>query len=173
MSAGGTASEGMPSAMESDTSVPIRYWPGAPMLKRPVLYAMPTERPVMMSGAALKSILPMFVGLKPQVSAPEASRPVEKRPPNTMRIPSHAAESERFLLLSPTTTITMLPTARPIRMDSTDAATERKPSLCRKPSFFIPLPPLPSCAWRLPYKAPVPQRWSFSGQARRRSHPRT
>ena len=47
--------------------VPMRYWPGAPMLKRPVLYATATERPVMMSGVARKSILPMLVGLKPKV----------------------------------------------------------------------------------------------------------
>ena len=56
----------------------------------------------MMSGAARKSMLPMFVGLKPHVSVPEASRPVENRPPNTMRMPSHAEESERFGLVRPT-----------------------------------------------------------------------
>ena len=90
----------------------------------------------MMSGAARKSMLPIFVGLKPHVSVPEASRPVENRPPNTMRMPSHAEESERFGLVRPTIKMTMLPTARPIRIERTDAATVLKPSLCRKCSFF-------------------------------------
>ncbi len=166
-------SDGRPRAMESDTSVPMRYWPGAPMLKRPVLYAMPTERPVMMSGAARKSMLPIFVGLKPHISVPEASRPVENRPPNTMRMPSHAEESERFGLVRPTIKMTMLPTARPIRIERTDAATVLKPSLCRKCSFFIRPPPPSPCAWRRPCKGRALRRWFSSGRARRRSRPRT
>ena len=37
---------------------PSVYWPEAPMLNRPVLKAKPTERPVMIRGAALASSLP-------------------------------------------------------------------------------------------------------------------
>ena len=37
---------------------PIRYCPGAPMLKSPVLKARATESPVIIKGVQLKSILP-------------------------------------------------------------------------------------------------------------------
>ena len=98
----GSAPEGMLSAIKSVASVPMRYCPGAPMLNRPVLNASATERPVMTSGVARKSILPMLAGLKPQVSAPFASRPVERMPMKIRRMPSHAPLREMLLLKMPT-----------------------------------------------------------------------
>ena len=121
MSQAGTLLLGMESARNREAVVPARYWPGAPMLKRPVLYAMPTERPVMMSGAARKSMLPIFVGLKPHISVPEASRPVENRPPNTMRMPSQTLDAPSSGFEKPTAAMMTLPTTRPMRIDSSDA----------------------------------------------------
>lgn len=129
ISAGGTTSLGMPSASIRLAIVPIRYWPGAPMLKRPVLYATATERPVIMSGVARKSILPTLVGLKPKLRLPAASRPVESMPNSTRRMPSHALLPERLELVSPTIRTMMLPTARPMRIERMEASTVRVPSL--------------------------------------------
>ena len=42
----------------TDTAPPTMSWPGAPMLKRPVLNAKPTERPVMISGVARYNTCP-------------------------------------------------------------------------------------------------------------------
>ena len=106
-----------------ETIVPMRYWPGAPMLNRPVLYATAMERPVIMSGVARKSMLPTLVGLKPQLSTPVASRPVLNIPAKIRRMPSHAPLVEMLLLVRPTMRMTRLPTTRPIRMDSSDATT--------------------------------------------------
>ena len=44
----------------------------------------------------------MLAGLKPNVSAPVASRPVLKRPKNTSRMPSHALWKPRDLFVQPT-----------------------------------------------------------------------
>ena len=103
--------------MHSDTSVPMRYWPGAPMLNRPVLNATATDRPVMMSGVARKSMLPKFVELKPQVSTPEAVRPVL----NTRRKPSQTLDAPSSGFEKPTAAMMTLPTTRPMRIDSRDA----------------------------------------------------
>ena len=107
----------------------MRYWPGAPMLKRPVLYATATERPVIMSGVARKSMLPMLVGLKPKVRLPEASRPVERMPKRTRRMPSQVLFPLREELVRPTMSTMMLPTARPMSMEIIEASTVRVPSL--------------------------------------------
>ena len=166
----GSAPEGMLSAIKSVASVPMRYCPGAPMLNRPVLNASATERPVMTSGVARKSILPMLAGLKPQVSAPFASRPVERMPMKIRRMPSHAPLREMLLLKMPTIRTTIAPTTRPIRMEMSEART-----FCVL-SFFQKLMPalLPSrCAWRRPYTGRAPVRWSSSDPARRRSRPHT
>ena len=157
----GTDSEGMPSATDSETSVPIRYWPGAPMLNSPVLKATATERPVMISGMARKSILPTFWALKPQVSAPAASRPVLRMPAKIRRTPSHIPVVVIFCSARPTIMTTMLPSSRPARMDSREARTFLVPFLAyRSVSFcFTPSHPL-SCppAWRRPYRDPTPAR---------------
>ena len=121
ISHGATLLDGMPSAMHSDTSVPMRYWPGAPMLNRPVLNATATDRPVIISGVARKSILPKFVELKPQVSTPAAVRPVLNRPANTMRMPSQTLDAPSSGFEKPTAAMMTLPTTRPMRIDSSDA----------------------------------------------------
>ena len=121
ISHGATLLDGMPSAMHSDTSVPMRYWPGAPMLNRPVLNATATDRPVMMSGVARKSMLPKFVELKPHVSTPEAVRPVLNRPANTRRKPSQTLDAPSSGFEKPTAAMMTLPTTRPMRIDSSDA----------------------------------------------------
>ena len=125
----GTTSVGMPRASIRLAMVPMRYWPGAPMLKRPVLYATATERPVIMSGVARKSMLPMLVGLKPKVRLPEASRPVERMPKRTRRMPSQVLLPLREELVRPTMSTMMLPTARPMSMEIIEASTVRVPSL--------------------------------------------
>ena len=53
----------------------------------------------MMSGVARKSMLPMLVGLKPKLSAPAASRPVERMPKSTRRMPSQVLLPERLALV--------------------------------------------------------------------------
>ena len=83
----------------------------------------------MMSGVARKSILPMLVGLKPKLSAPEASRPVERMPKSTRRTPSQVLAPEMLALAAPTISTIRLPTARPITMEITEESTVRVPSL--------------------------------------------
>ena len=83
----------------------------------------------MMSGVARKSILPMLVGLKPKASAPEASRPVESMPKSTRRMPSQVLAPEMLALAAPTMSTMMLPTARPMIIESMEASTVRVPSL--------------------------------------------
>ena len=171
----GTDSEGMFSATYSVAAVLMRYCPGAPMLKRPVLNATATERPVRIRGVARKSMLPMLVGLKPKVSVPAALRPVENSPPNTRRIPSHALErpSEGFPM--PTSKMMTLPTTRPMTMEISEERTALVPSLAyRLESFSLMpfLPPLPS-VWRRPCRGPAPALWWSWGPARPRSLPRT
>ena len=78
-----------------------------------------------LSGVARKSILPMLVGLKPKVSAPEASRPVANTPANTSRMPSQMPFALMVGLMRPTIQMRMLPASRPIRMEMTDAMTDR------------------------------------------------
>ena len=158
--AGGTVSLGMPSASMRLAMVPMRYWPGAPMLKRPVLYATATERPVMMSGVARKSILPMLVGLKPKASAPEASRPVESMPKSTRRMPSQVLAPEMLALAAPTMSTMMLPTARPMIIESMEASTVRVPSLryISPRRSFMPWPPSPAAS-RRPCRGRAPARW--------------
>ena len=143
INAGGTDSEGMPSASIKVTMVPMRYCPGAPMLNSPVLKATATERPVKINGVPRKSIFPMLVGLKPKVKFPAASRPVLNRPPKIKRIPSQALERVRLRLVKPTTRTITQPTASPIRMERIEARTERTLSRSSKeePCFFILLPP--------------------------------
>ena len=51
------------SANTSPPNAPSVYCPAAPMLKRPVLNAKATERPHMMSGAAVTISLPMPEGI--------------------------------------------------------------------------------------------------------------
>ena len=63
MAQAGRAPLGMLRAIIRVAMVPIRYWPGAPILNRPVLKAMATERPVITRGVARKSILPRDWGL--------------------------------------------------------------------------------------------------------------
>ena len=159
MITGETCSDGMLSAMKSVAHVPARYCPGAPMLKRPVLNAVATERPVRISGVARKNMLPTLVGLKPNVSAPEASRPVLKSPNRTSRMPSHALLSPSDLLETPTMRMSTAPTRRPMRMESSEAMTERVLSLCQKEVFcsFISSPPR-SAASRPPCKGRAPPR---------------
>ena len=175
ISQAGTVSEGIPRAIIRVAAVPIRYCPGAPMLKSPVLNATATDSPVRISGVARKSMLPMFVGLKPKVRLPAASRPVLTRPPKTRRIPSQALDSPRAGLARPTIRMMTLPTARPIRMEIRDARTALVPSLPYKlESFcFTPAHPLSSFSWRRPYRGPAPVRWWPWGPARPRSHPHT
>ena len=175
MMTGGTTSLGMPRAIIRLAMVPMRYWPGAPMLKRPVLNATATERPVMMSGVARKSMLPVFTGLKPKVSTPPSPRPVEKMLPRTMRTPSQALLGERLSLVRPTTTMTMQPTSRPMTMEARLASTVLVPSLAQKLSrrSLMPCPPSRRRAWRRPCRGRAPALWSFSGRARRLSRPRT
>ena len=98
MMVGGTVSLGIDSAIIRLAIVPMRYWPGAPILKRPVLNATATERPVIISGVALNSMLPVLTGLKPKVRAPSLL-PVEKMLPRTMRTPSQALFAERLSLV--------------------------------------------------------------------------
>ena len=115
-------------ATMSEAIVPIRYCPGAPMLNRPVLKATATERPVMIRGMARKSVLPMLVGLKPQVSEPVALRPVENRPKKISRTPSQAPLREMRELNRPTITTTTAPTSRPMRMETSEASSFLVPS---------------------------------------------
>ena len=124
----GTALEGMDRATIRVTMVEIRYWPGAPMLKRPVLKATATERPVMIRGVARNSMLPRFTALKPQVRVPAASRPVLKIPAKMMRMPSHAPLREIFSLHRPTIRTAMPPTRRPATMEIRDESTFLVPS---------------------------------------------
>ena len=138
--------EGMPSAMNSVAAVPARYCPGAPMLNRPVLKATATERPVRITGVARKSMLPTLAGLKPKVRLPAALRPVENRPKITRRMPSQALLRPSDGLNRPTIRMTSAPAARPMRMDSRDASTERVPSLCQMEASFVFMrsPPSPA-----------------------------
>ena len=160
----------MLSAMKSVAHVPARYCPGAPMLKRPVLNAVATESPVRISGMARKSMLPMLAGLKPNVSAPVASRPVLKRPKNTSRMPSHALWKPRDLFVQPTIRMSSVPASRPMRMESSDAMTERTLSFFQKEVFssFISFPPYPAAS-RRPYKGRALPRKLSSDRIRRRS----
>ena len=77
---GGTSSDGILRAVISVAAVPIRYCPGAPILKSPDLKAKDTERPVIIMGVALKSILPIFTPLKPKISSPLSALPLLKMP---------------------------------------------------------------------------------------------
>ena len=171
----GTVSVGMVSARIRVAAVPIRYWPGAPMLNRPVLKATATDRPVRISGVARKSMLPKFVELKPKVSVPAASRPVLNRPPNTRRMPSHALFSPRDGLAAPTMMIISAPTTMPMRMEISEASTDLVPSLPHRLESFCFTPPRPpfSFVLRRPYRGPAPGRRWRRGPARPRSRPHT
>ena len=124
MSQAGTLLLGMESARNREAVVPARYWPGAPILNRPVLKATATETPVRMSGVARNSMLPILVGLKPKVKAPAASRPVLSTPKSTSRMPSHAPFSEISGLKAPTIRMTTAPVKRPMRMEMMEARSE-------------------------------------------------
>ena len=164
------------SAIKSVAAAPARYCPGAPMLKRPVLYATATERPVKITGVARKSRLPMEVGLKPNVRLPAALRPVLNRPANTSRMPSHALFSPSSGLQMPTIRMMMLPAPRPMSIESSDACTVRAPSdfTSREKLFLLmPLPPPLSAALRRTCKGPALPPSFASDRARRRFRPRT
>ena len=107
------------------------------MLKRPVLNATATDRPVMITGVARKSILPQEVGLKPQVRAP-ASRPVDSRPKKMIRTPSQTPATLMLSSKSPEIATTTAPTTRPIRMDRREAKTFRVLSRFSK-VFTLPI----------------------------------
>ena len=161
--------EGRLRAINSVAVVPARYCPGAPMLNNPVLNATATERPVKISGMARKSMLPMEEGLNPKVRLPTVSRPVEKTPANTSRMPSHALFSPREGVDKPTMKISKLPAPRPIRIEIRDAMTDRVPSLCQ--NSFMPSPP-PAVSHR-PCTGPVLPPSCSWGPVRPQSDPRT
>ena len=76
-------------------------------------------------------MLPMLVELKPQESAPNASRPVENRPANTRRMPSQALSMPRLLSRRPTISISTTPNMRPKMMETIEESTDWKPLLSR------------------------------------------
>ena len=96
-------------AQYSAPNAPSVYCPAAPMLNRPVLNAKPTERPVIISGAAFASTVPILRGLL---------NPLCKI---TSR-PSPIACSA--LMIASTTT----PSSRPMTIQISEAATDRNAS---------------------------------------------
>ena len=105
----------------------MRYCPGAPILKRPVLKATATESPVIIRGVALKSRFPMLTGLNPKVRSPP-SRPVLNTPKNTSLIPSQIPFILMPSLVSPTIIIMRVPTIMPMRIEITAEITLLVPS---------------------------------------------
>ena len=145
--------------------VPMRYCPAAPMLNSPVLKATATESPVIIKGVALKSMFPMFTGLKPKERAPP-ERPVLNIPKNTSLTPSQMPLVEILSLVSPTITMRIVPTAIPIIMEIMADKTDLAPSVryhfsfpVSGPSLSITLPPFPYALHRT-YKVQAPERLS-------------
>jgi len=104
------------------------------------------------------SILPMFWALKPQVSAPAASRPVLRIPTKMRRMPSHMLPPVIFGSTRPTISTTRPPTSRPTKMEIREDSSLLNPSLRPKVCNFSFMPahhPFPH-AWRLPYRGPAP-----------------
>ena len=118
-------------AQYSAPNAPSVYCPAAPMLNRPVLNAKPTERPVIISGAALASTVPMLRGLlKPLFKM--TSRPSPK--------------ACSALMMASTTR----PSSRPITMQISEAATDRNAS---EPARRLPSLPFLFSIWLSSYQA--------------------
>ena len=121
---------GMLSATSRLPMAPIRYCPGAPILNRPVLKARETERPVMMSGVAVNSMLP-------QVKSTSLALPAAPGPESTMKMPLKASDTGISLEQIAITSSTMKPTSRPPRIQMRDAMTDCTAGLRRKGTFSV------------------------------------
>ena len=113
---------GTESATMIEPIAPIRYCPGAPMLKRPVLNAIATERPVRSSGATSNSI-------SPNTNATFLIPPLAKGPARIIRIPLNASDTGTLSDVSANMRSTSHPTNIPATIQSNDDMTDFVPSL--------------------------------------------
>ena len=112
---------GTDKATITEPIAPIRYCPGAPMLKSPVLKAIATERPVRSKGADSKNISP---STKEMFLIP----PLAKGPARMMKRPLKASEVGILSEVRARIKRTIQPTKIPATMQSKEEITDFIPS---------------------------------------------
>ena len=112
---------GTDKATITDPIAPIRYCPGAPMLKRPVLKAIATDRPVIRSGADSKN-------MSPRTKVMFLDPPLAKGPARMIVRPLNASDSGILSEVSAKIRRTNHPTKIPAIIQSREEITDFIPA---------------------------------------------